>query len=126
MPTYKITLHEVVNTTNTIEVEYPFYLKSNQGDFFIIVDEHNAYKVIPLINCIMRTIETAELILKHGGTMSTKYEFNEALRTADANFTHVYEAIEKAQADAITDYAKQAQDAQDARIQNLLENFLDK
>lgn len=124
MATLKI--KQVVETTKTIEIEYPLYLKSKHGEFTMIVDEHNAYRVIPSINCMTRSSETAELILGSGGTFSTKAEFNEAVRTADANFTHVYEAIEQAQADAITDYAKQAQDAQDARTQTQLENHLNK
>ena len=124
MATLKI--KQVVETTKTIEVEYPLYLKSKHGEFTMIVDEHNGYRVVPSINCMVRTRETAELILSCGGTMSTKSEFNEAVRTADANFTAVYEAIEQAQADAITDDVKQRQDADDSRTQQQLENHLNK
>lgn len=124
MATLKI--KHVVETTQTIDIEYPLYLKSKHGEFTMIIDEHNGYRVVPSINCMIRSSETAELILGSGGTMSTKAEFDEAVRTADANFTHVYEAILQAQADAITDEAQQLQDMDDARTQTQLENLLNK
>lgn len=124
MATLKI--KHVVETTQTIDIEYPLYLKSKHGEFTMIIDEHNGYRVVPSINCMIRSSETAELILGSGGTMSTKAEFDEAVRTADANFTHVYEAILQAQADAITDEAQQRQDMDDARTQTQLENNLNK
>lgn len=124
MATLKI--KHVVETTQTIDIEYPLYLKSKHGEFTMIIDEHNGYRVVPQINCMIRSSETAELILGSGGTMSTKAEFDEAVRTADANFTHVYEAILQAQADAITDEAQQRQDMDDARTQTQLENNLNK
>lgn len=124
MATLKI--KHVVETTQTIDIEYPLYLKSKHGEFTMIIDEHNGYRVVPSINCIIRSSETAELILGSGGTMSTKAEFDEAVRTADANFTHVYESILQAQADAITDEAQQRQDMDDARTQTQLENLLNK
>lgn len=124
MATLKI--KHVVETTQTIDIEYPLYLKSKHGEFTMIIDEHNGYRVVPSINCMIRSSETAELILGSGGTMSTKAEFDEAVRTADTNFTHVYEAILQAQADAITDEAQHRQDMDDARTQTQLENFLNK
>lgn len=124
MATLKI--KHVVETTQTIDIEYPLYLKSKHGEFTMIIDEHNGYRVVPSINCMIRSSETAELILGSGGTMSTKAEFDEAVRIADTNFTHVYEAILQAQADAITDEAQQRQDMDDARTQTQLENNLNK
>ena len=125
MATLKIT--QVVETTKEIEIEYPLYLKSKHGEYTMIVNEHNGYRVIPAINCMIRSTETAELILSSGGSISTKAEFNEAVQKADANFTLIYEAIQGAQANAIhKDECDQRADLEDAKTQEQLENYLGK